>query len=127
MKIYLDDFGTGYSSLSHLHRLPVDALKIDQSFVKSMLVPERPAIVESILALARTMKTSVVAEGIEDERQAEELLRFGCTRAQGYLFSKPLPSQAAEALLAAAQPLGQASGQGWTEPSSVGPLVGIAL
>jgi diguanylate cyclase (GGDEF)-like protein/PAS domain S-box-containing protein len=125
VKIYLDDFGTGYSSLSHLHRLPVDALKIDQSFVKSMLVPDRPAIVESILALARTMKTSVVAEGIEDERQAEELLRFGCTHAQGYLFSRPLPVRAAEALIAAGQPLGLAD-QGWTESSSVVPFKAAA-
>jgi len=127
VKIYLDDFGTGYSSLSHLHRLPVDALKIDQSFVKSMLVPDRPAIVESILALARTMKTSVVAEGIEDERQADELLRFGCTHAQGYLFSKPLPAQAAEAVIAATQPLGPVSAyQDWTESASVAQFVSIA-
>ena len=68
VKIYLDDFGTGYSSLSHLHKLPVDALKIDRSFVKSLLLPDRPAIVESILALARTLNTSVVAEGIEERR-----------------------------------------------------------
>ena len=73
VKIYLDDFGTGYSSLSHLHKLPVDALKIDRSFVKSLLLPDRPAIVESILALARTLNTSVVAEGIESEVQAREL------------------------------------------------------
>ena len=56
VKVYLDDFGTGYSSLSHLHKLPVDALKIDRSFVKSLLLPGRPAIVESILALARTLQ-----------------------------------------------------------------------
>ena len=68
VKIYLDDFGSGYSSLSHLHKLPVDALKIDRSFVKSLLLPDRPAIVESILALARTLNTSVVAEGIEERR-----------------------------------------------------------
>jgi EAL domain-containing protein (putative c-di-GMP-specific phosphodiesterase class I) len=104
--IYLDDFGTGYSSLSHLHRLPVDVLKIDQSFVSSMFVPDRPAVVESILALARTMKTGVVAEGIEDDRQAEELWRLGCTHAQGYLFSKPVPMQAAEQVIAAGRPLG---------------------
>src|SRR3984893_1189776 len=79
VKIYLDDFGCGYSSLSHLHKLPVDALKIDRSFVKSLLLPERPAIVESILALARTLKTSVIAEGIETELQASELARLGCT------------------------------------------------
>jgi len=107
VKIYLDDFGTGYSSLSHLHKLPVDALKIDRSFVRS-LVPgsDRPAIVESILALARTLNTSVVAEGIESDDQARELVRLGCTHAQGYLFSRPLSSAAAEALLAANLPLG---------------------
>ena len=105
-KIYLDDFGCGYSSLSHLHKLPVDALKIDRSFVKSLLLPDRPAIVESILALARTLNTSVVAEGIEDDTQARELERLGCTHAQGYLFSRPLPASAVEALLVANGPLG---------------------
>jgi diguanylate cyclase (GGDEF)-like protein len=106
VKIYLDDFGTGYSSLSHLHKLPVDALKIDRSFVKSLLLPQRPAIVESILALGRTMNTSVVAEGIESEVQWLELERLGCTRAQGYLFSRPVSAAAAEKILAARVPLG---------------------
>jgi diguanylate cyclase (GGDEF)-like protein/PAS domain S-box-containing protein len=106
VKIYLDDFGTGYSSLSHLHKLPVDALKIDRSFVKSLLLPDRPAIVESILALARTLNTSVVAEGIETDVQARELERLGCTHAQGFLFSRPLSTQSAEQLLIENQPLG---------------------
>jgi predicted signal transduction protein with EAL and GGDEF domain len=79
VKVYLDDFGAGYSSLSHLHNLPIDALKIDRSFVRSLLLPNRPAIVESILALARTLNTSVVAEGIESDVQAHELDRLGCT------------------------------------------------
>jgi len=105
-KIYLDDFGCGYSSLSHLAKLPVDALKIDRSFVKNLLLPDRPAIVESILALARTLKTSVVAEGIEDDGQARELERLGCTHAQGYLFSRPLSTRAVEELLVANRPLG---------------------
>jgi len=105
VKIYLDDFGTGYSSLSHLHKLPVDALKIDRSFVKSLLLPDRSPIVESILALARTLNTSVVAEGIEHEVQARELQRLGCTHAQGYLFSRPLSTEAAEKILVANQPL----------------------
>ena len=105
-KIYLDDFGCGYSSLSHLHKLPVDALKIDRSFVKSLLLPDRPAIVESILALARTLNTSVVAEGIEEDVQARELERLGCTHAQGYLFSRPLSTRAVEELLVANCPLG---------------------
>jgi EAL domain-containing protein (putative c-di-GMP-specific phosphodiesterase class I) len=89
-----------------LHKLPVDALKIDRSFVKSLLLPDRPAIVESILALARTLNTSVVAEGIEDEVQARELERLGCTHAQGFLFSRPLQTGAVEDLLAANHPLG---------------------
>jgi diguanylate cyclase (GGDEF)-like protein/PAS domain S-box-containing protein len=106
VKIYLDDFGTGYSSLSHLHKLPVDALKIDRSFVKSLLLPDRPAIVESILALARTLNTSVVAEGIESDVQARELERLGCTHAQGFLFSRPLSIERAEDLLRVNQRLG---------------------
>jgi len=106
IKVYLDDFGTGYSSLSHLHTLPVDALKIDRSFVKSLLLHDRPAIVESILALARTLKTSVVAEGIETPAQARELERLGCTHAQGFLFARALSAQAVEALLMRNVPLG---------------------
>jgi diguanylate cyclase (GGDEF)-like protein len=112
VKVYLDDFGTGYSSLSHLHNLPVDALKIDRSFVKSLLLPGRPAIVESILALARTLNTSVVAEGIENEIQARELERLGCTHAQGFLFSRPLSAQSAEQLIVANRPLGPKAGLG---------------
>jgi len=106
VKVYLDDFGTGYSSLTHLHKLPVDALKIDRTFVKSLLLPDRPAIVESILALARTLNTSVVAEGVETEVQATELERLGCTHAQGFLFSRPLSAPAVEELLGARHPLG---------------------
>jgi diguanylate cyclase (GGDEF)-like protein/PAS domain S-box-containing protein len=105
VKIYLDDFGTGYSSLSHLHKLPVDALKIDCSFVRSLLLPDRPAIVESILALARTLNTGVVAEGVESDVQARELERLGCTHAQGYLFSRPVPTRVAEEILVANRPL----------------------
>jgi diguanylate cyclase (GGDEF)-like protein/PAS domain S-box-containing protein len=110
VKIYLDDFGTGYSSLSHLHKLPVDALKIDRSFVKSLQHAGRPAIVESILALARTLNTSVVAEGIESDGQAFELERLGCTHAQGYLFSRPLSKAAVDELLRRNEPLGPKRG-----------------
>lgn len=105
VKIYLDDFGTGYSSLSHLHHLPVDALKIDRSFVQSLFLPDRPAIVESIMALARTLETSVVAEGIETEAQARELERLGCTHAQGFLFSRAVSATAAEAIVMAGRSL----------------------
>ena len=106
VKVYLDDFGTGYSSLSHLHKFPVDALKIDRSFVRSLLLPDRPAIVESILALARTLNTSVVAEGIETEVQARELERLGCTHAQGFLFSAPLSTELAEDLVRSGRAIG---------------------
>ena len=109
VKIYLDDFGTGYSSLSHLHKLPVDALKIDRSFVRSLLLPDRPAIVESIMALARTLDTGVVAEGVESDVQARELERLGCRHAQGYFFSVPLDREAVEAVLQANRPLGQSA------------------
>jgi diguanylate cyclase (GGDEF)-like protein/PAS domain S-box-containing protein len=123
VKVYLDDFGTGYSSLSHLHKLPVDALKIDRSFVNSLLLPGRPAIVESILALARTLNTSVVAEGIESEVQARELERLGCTHAQGFLFSRPLSTQAAEALVMANRPLGPKGAIANVSASHPAPLV----
>ncbi len=106
VKIYLDDFGTGCSSLSHLHKLPVDVLKIDRSFVNSLMMPDRPAMVESILALARTLNTGVVAEGIENDEQAYELERLGCTQAQGFLFSRPLSKGAIEELIKANEPLG---------------------
>ena len=120
VKIYLDDFGTGFSSLSHLHKLPVDALKIDRSFVTSLLLPDRPAIVESILALARTLKTGVVAEGIEDDVQAGELERLGCSHAQGFLFSRPLPAEAIEDVLEANLPLGPAIERGDREVAETG-------
>ncbi len=120
-KVYLDDFGTGYSSLSHLHKLPVDALKIDRSFVKSLLLPDRPAIVESILALARTLNTSVVAEGIESEVQARELERLGCTHAQGFLFSRPLSTMAAEALVDGVS-AARSEGHGRSRPAAAGGL-----
>ena len=108
VKIYLDDFGTGYSSLSHLHKLPVDALKIDRSFVRSLLLSDRPAIVESIMALARTLETGVVAEGVESGEQARQLEHLGCRYAQGYFFSPPLAAAAIEQLLSINKPLGQA-------------------
>jgi EAL domain-containing protein (putative c-di-GMP-specific phosphodiesterase class I) len=117
VKVYLDDFGTGYSSLSHLHKLPVDALKIDRSFVNSLLLPGRPAIVESILALARTLNTSVVAEGIESDVQARELARLGCTHAQGFLFSRPLSTARAEDVVTSARPLGPISLVGESTPA----------
>jgi len=95
----IDDFGTGYSSLTHLRRFPVEALKVDRSFVAGLgQDPENDAIVAMILGLAKTLGLRGVAEGVEDERQFELLRQLGCTEVQGFLFGKPVPP--AEALRA---------------------------
>lgn len=99
--LHLDDYGTGYSSLSALHHYPVDALKIDRSFVASMTEQGRSSdvIVRSTVALAHNLGLEVVAEGIEDASQLHQLRSFGCEYGQGYLFAKPLSEQAIETLL----------------------------
>jgi EAL domain-containing protein (putative c-di-GMP-specific phosphodiesterase class I) len=91
-KMSLDDFGTGYSSLSYLVSLPIHELKVDRSFVVSMFdSDENMRIVRTIVDLARDLNMVSLAEGIDDQRQVEELLRLGCEIGQGYLFSRPLP------------------------------------
>lgn len=88
----LDDFGTGYSSLAYLKRMPIDQLKIDQSFVRDMLVsPNDASIVKTILALGRAIGIAVIAEGVETGEQYQLLLREGCVIFQGYYFGRPLP------------------------------------
>jgi EAL domain-containing protein (putative c-di-GMP-specific phosphodiesterase class I) len=94
MKIAIDDFGTGFSSLSYLAKLPIDAIKIDRSFVTDMTKgPEGLALVSMIVNLARSLKLHVVAEGVETEDQANLLRLLNCDEAQGFLFCKPLPTK----------------------------------
>lgn len=93
VRIAIDDFGTGYSSLSYLKRFKVDALKIDMSFVKDMLVDKSDfEIVKTIISLGHSMNFSLVAEGIETAEHAKQLLALGCPYGQGYHYSKPLPA-----------------------------------
>jgi EAL domain-containing protein (putative c-di-GMP-specific phosphodiesterase class I) len=105
VRLILDDFGTGYSSLAYLNRFPLDALKIDRSFVDALGVEqERTAIVEAIIGMARALSLDVIAEGVENEAQLSELRRLGCDYAQGHLFSRALPPEKISGLLAQGLP-----------------------
>ncbi len=100
LKLAIDDFGTGYSSLSYLHRMPIDVLKIDASFVRTMGVDEKNRrIVETVLLLGKNLGVEVIAEGVETQAQAQALQRLGCELVQGYLYSEPVDIDAASALL----------------------------
>ena len=100
VKILLDDFGTGYSSLSHLQRFPIDALKIDRSFVTHLGAGgDDRAIVRAIAAMASALGLEVVAEGVECAEQATEVQALGCRLAQGYHFAHPAPPSAIESLI----------------------------
>jgi len=104
LKISLDDFGTGYSSLSYLSRFPIDELKIDQSFVKALGAEGKDnsrTIVIAIIAMARALGLTVVAEGVETPAQATFLRENGSNQLQGYLFGKPMPAAEFTALLKA--------------------------
>jgi diguanylate cyclase (GGDEF)-like protein/PAS domain S-box-containing protein len=100
LTLAIDDFGTGYSSLSYLKRFRLDTLKIDRSFIQDVTSnPDSAAIVTALVALASSMKMSVVAEGVETLEQLAFLRELGCRQIQGYLFSRPLTSQDATRLL----------------------------
>jgi predicted signal transduction protein with EAL and GGDEF domain/FixJ family two-component response regulator len=92
VRISIDDFGTGYSSLAYLTTLPISEVKIDGSFVRDLgVTPQSAAVVTAIIALARSLGLTVVAEGVENLRQVEVLQSLGCSVMQGYLFSRPMP------------------------------------
>lgn len=97
--VFLDDFGTGYSSLSYLGILPIETLKIDQSFVQNINGAGQEAIVRTIISMAASLEKGIIAEGVEEESQLEYLKRFGCHHIQGYLFSKPVSFEEIPALL----------------------------
>ncbi len=103
--LHLDDFGTGYSSLAYLHSFPVQALKVDRSFVNRMdREPHEAAIVKAIVSLAHDLGMEVVAEGVETRAQVAALRALRCGRGQGFLFAEPLPADQAERLLTSGLP-----------------------
>ncbi|MDQ6816479.1 MAG: EAL domain-containing protein, partial [Actinomycetota bacterium] len=103
----LDDFGTAYSSLGYLTHLPLDALKIDRSFVDGLGTERRDtAITEAIIAMSRALSLNVIAEGVETQLQVDELVRLGCQLAQGFHFSRPVPAREITSMLR--------EGPGWT-------------
>ena len=97
----LDDFGTGYSSLSYLRRYPIDKIKIDRSFITPLGEDkEAGAVVAAIVRLAKALRLSVIAEGVETDEQRQQLKEIGCAQAQGFLFSAPVPADRIDALVA---------------------------
>jgi EAL domain-containing protein (putative c-di-GMP-specific phosphodiesterase class I) len=103
IRVSIDDFGTGYSSLSYLHRISVDTLKLDKSFVDDIAAsPRQLGLVRGIIQLAHTLQIDVVAEGIETERDRDLLIDADCGYGQGYLFARPMPHRDADAYLLAA-------------------------
>ncbi len=101
IKLSIDDFGTGYSCLAYLRQLAVDTLKIDRSFVQGIDTEDGHAIVATIIQMADSLGLTTLAEGVEDQAVADELLRLGCREAQGYLYARPVPAHELTAALAA--------------------------
>ena len=104
ISLALDDFGTGHSSLSYLTRFPFDTLKIDKSLVRDTS-EKRPALLKSIVTMAKDLDMAIVAEGVQTETDAEELSGMGCDYAQSYIFGEPAPADATLRLLRERFPL----------------------
>jgi EAL domain-containing protein (putative c-di-GMP-specific phosphodiesterase class I) len=100
VRLALDDFGTGYSSLAQIKRFPIDTLKVDRSFIRDLMEnPEGRAITQAIIAMAKTLSMTVVAEGVETQQQETFLREHACDESQGFHFSKPTtPDRFAELL-----------------------------
>jgi diguanylate cyclase (GGDEF)-like protein len=110
VRLSIDDFGTGYSSLAYLKRLPIDAVKIDRTFVKDITTnPNDASITRAIIGMARSLNLSVIAEGVETEAQLSKLIAGHCDTVQGYFIGKPMPASEAVALL----------GSGWSMPADL--------
>jgi EAL domain-containing protein (putative c-di-GMP-specific phosphodiesterase class I) len=122
VRLGVDDFGTGYSSLAYLKRFPVDVLKIDRCFVMGLGVDaEDSALVGAIVSLADALSLIAIAEGVETELQRGQLLDLGCTRAQGYLFARPMPPAEIDArldLIASSGPVADLGGAVAAPPTS---------
>jgi len=94
VQIAVDDFGTGYSSLSYLRKFSIDALKIDQSFIHQITtVPDETTIVAAVIAMGRSLKLRLVAEGVETQEELDFLQAHNCNEAQGYFFSRPVAAE----------------------------------
>ncbi len=105
VRLVIDDFGTGYSSLAYLRRFPLDAIKVDRSFVEGLgIEQDSAAIVDALVAMSRALSLGVIAEGVETGTQISELKRLGCRQAQGFFFAMPLPAEEIPALLATPSP-----------------------
>jgi EAL domain-containing protein (putative c-di-GMP-specific phosphodiesterase class I) len=123
MQVAIDDFGTGYSSLGYLRKFPLDALKIDQSFVRQISTAgEDTAIVTAVIGMARSLKLRVIAEGVETIDELEFLRSHQCNEVQGYYFSRPIPAEEYVRLLRGGIP----SITGVGSPSSFAELKGTS-